>query len=98
MRYAVVRGAESLAVIADYLPGNYHVLHKDPNGAGVIVGGEDDHGWTLEDYVIPRLQSGLMQATEVWPVFISEPVGVTRNIEMEMDVPADALKISPMVL
>lgn len=46
-----------------YLPGNYvFVLH---DGDGGLIAGRDSAGWTLDDYVIPRLASGLYFATEV---------------------------------
>ena len=92
MRYAVVRG-ESTDIIAGCLPTNYRILHIDQNGAGVLIGGEDVEDWTLEDSVIPSLQGGQMQAKEVWPCFISEPVGSVRNIELEMDVPNEWIKV-----
>ena len=34
-------------------------------GDDVIIGGVDNHGWTLDDYVIPRLGSGMMICTEI---------------------------------
>ncbi len=33
--------------------------------ACVVIGGEDDHGWTLDKYVIPRLGSGMLRADEI---------------------------------
>lgn len=43
--------------VAAYLPNNYHVteIHR----TYVVIEGEDRAGWTLDDYVIPRLASGL---------------------------------------
>lgn len=58
-------------VVKDYLPSNYRVAqvtHK-----GIIIEGEDDHGWTLDGYVIPRLSSGLIVAREIDPVPPSDP-------------------------
>ena len=60
------------------LPDNYHVLRTatavDVRGMGgtegrpsVIIAGHDDAGWTMDDYVIPRLRSGLMLATKIMP-------------------------------
>jgi hypothetical protein len=37
----------------------------------VVIQGRDSHGWTLDDYVIPRLQSGLHSA---WEIDLSHPV------------------------
>lgn len=30
-----------------------------------VIAGEDSHGWTLDDYVIPRYASGLIWAEEI---------------------------------
>jgi len=54
--------------IARYLPDNYVVDRAWCTGSGdviVVVTGEDHAGWTAEDYVIPRLASGLYVAKEV---------------------------------
>jgi len=50
-------------VVADYLPANYHV--SQVTHEGIIIEGEDDHGWTLDAYVIPRLRSGLIACKEI---------------------------------
>jgi hypothetical protein len=73
MRKAIIKGlAESeslglaearLARVKAYLPGNYTATLADD---GLItIEGEDVAGWTLDDYVIPRLASGLIFAEEV---------------------------------
>jgi hypothetical protein len=66
MRYAHVRqrdGIPSAETVARYLPSNYEVIPGEP---GVItIGGNDNAGWTLDEYVIPRLMSGLIRAEEV---------------------------------
>ena len=49
--------------VAAYLPYNYKVVGC--HGGVVTVEGHDDHGWTLDGYVLPRLASGLMHAEEV---------------------------------
>jgi len=73
-RYALVRGHGITAEkVAAYLPRNYtvegvaqdHPFKDDYAETVVVVGGRDDHGWTLDGYVIPRLGSGLMGATEI---------------------------------
>lgn len=59
----VVGGADSLAQVQRYMPGNYEARELD---TGVIeITGEDEAGWTLDGYVIPRLASGLIWAKEV---------------------------------
>jgi hypothetical protein len=47
----------------NYLPANYRVTEVTPEY--VYFAGHDNAGWTLEDYVIPRLASGLIWAEEV---------------------------------
>ena len=75
-RYALVslRGTTA-AVIEKYLPANYTIggfLEADADaddlrqfGACVLVEGRDHAGWTLHQYVIPRLASGLIGAKEI---------------------------------
>lgn len=80
-RYAEVRGA-SAATVAKYLPRNYRVdgVRWDDTYAGqtvrvchptVFISGTDVAGWTLSEYVIPRLGSGMISAREFegpnWP-------------------------------
>jgi hypothetical protein len=50
--------------------------YPDLNDDSVIIGGTDDHGWTLDKYVIPRLGSGLMCCDEIdlsHPVMMEVP-------------------------
>lgn len=61
MRWAIVTGGSEREVAA-YLPGNYRVAGTVDGG--VLITGTDDGGWTLEDYVVPRLASGLMGCRE----------------------------------
>lgn len=49
--------------VARYLPANYRVTGEDAEW--VYFAGRDRAGWTLEDYVLPRLASGLYFAEEV---------------------------------
>ena len=51
-----------LATVQGYLPENY--IAVDYTGHICVVG-FDDHGWTLDGYVIPRLASGLIPAKEI---------------------------------
>ena len=60
MRLAISSGA--LKTIQDYLPSNYKAVVC---GDTVLIYGRDDHGWTMDGYVIPRLASGLIIATEI---------------------------------
>jgi len=57
----VVTSAEAVAA---YLPSNYQVVGYTADGA-VLVYGHDNAGWTADDYVIPRLASGLYSAKRI---------------------------------
>jgi hypothetical protein len=70
MRRAEVRTSpEAAAGVAAYLPDNYRVTGTRPDPrvgwVVVIIEGEDVAGWTLDDYVLPRLASGLYFGREV---------------------------------
>ena len=59
--------AETLmSTVGRYLPTNYACYLSTANNLTfkVIIKGEDSAGWTLDGYVIPRLQSGNMYAKE----------------------------------
>ena len=70
MRYLLVHTPNAKEVEA-YLPNNYEVIDSDDEDT--IVAGRDFSGWTLDGYVIPRLQSGWIQSEEL--------VGVHRDID-----------------
>lgn len=59
---ADVRGPEGVARVAEYLPRNYRAT-SDVDGQVYVVG-HDEAGWTLAEYVLPRLASGLIFAEE----------------------------------
>lgn len=62
VRYGNELGAE-LRRVSAYLPSNYTA---DLAGPGEIeITGTDSAGWTLDGYVLPRLASGGIFATEV---------------------------------
>jgi len=53
----------------EYLPGNQagiDCLSKTSNAMRIVIRGYDIAGWTLDGYVIPRLASGMIVATEVF--------------------------------
>jgi len=56
-------GASSLEQVQNYMPSNY-TASQDPDGT-IWISGHDSAGWTLDGYVIPRLASGLIFATEI---------------------------------
>jgi hypothetical protein len=62
-RIAIVRTSAPTQVAA-YLPSNYEVVGITPAGH-VVIAGVDKAGWTMNDYVIPRLASGMHIASEV---------------------------------
>jgi len=93
MRFAIVSLNNSRAEqIARYLPDNYRVVGYAPHdklaemgdlrgiAPCVVIGGEDKAGWTLDDYVIPRLASGVIGAMEIPS---SDPVLRTLDEEDE---------------
>lgn len=51
-------GKGILETVRRYLPSNYEAEYW-PNTDVIIIKGEDVAGWTMDDYVIPRLASGL---------------------------------------
>ena len=57
-RIAIVIGDDA-DTVAQYLPDNYRVAKA------VVIVGDDSAGWTMEDYVLPRLASGLHIGYEV---------------------------------
>jgi hypothetical protein len=61
-RIARVLSDSSLETIQRYLPGNYEAVQTQ---YGIFIIGYDNAGWTLDDYVIPRLASGLHTAREI---------------------------------
>jgi hypothetical protein len=66
LRRAVVttrNGRPTLTEVQAYMPGNYTAVADE--GETIVIEGHDNAGWTLEDYVIPRLASGLISAREV---------------------------------
>jgi len=63
-RYAIVTGGlnVTLDLVQRYLPSNYSATEEDGT---ITIKGSDDHGWTLDGYVIPRLSSGRIAAKEL---------------------------------
>lgn len=65
MRFAVITGLQVTPErVAAYLPGNYAVVGTTQE-RHVVISGIDVAGWTLEDYVLPRLGSGVMVGREL---------------------------------
>jgi hypothetical protein len=51
--------------VRKYLPQNYEILPMEDYSNGFLIVGKDVAAWTLDDYVIPRLASGLIHCREV---------------------------------
>lgn len=71
-RYAIViTKSTSVEQIERYLPGNYvvaaseEIVDQETGFPAVVIGGYDSAGWTLDDYVLPRLASGLIFGREI---------------------------------
>lgn len=64
MRIAIASTGKSKDV-AQYLPNNFTVLGRTLDARGTIIVGVDDHGWSLDAYVIPRLGSALIACKEI---------------------------------
>ncbi len=74
-RTALVTSPDStLEQVKAYMPDNYEAREV----TFIVVRGEDDAGWTMDDYILPRLASGLHFATEV-DVYVPWPIGVCDN-------------------
>lgn len=63
---SIAQAWEKLSTVKAYLPSNYAAkLANDDDSIFIEIEGTDDHGWTLDGYVIPRLGSGLIVAREI---------------------------------
>lgn len=67
----VCRSGGQLDRIRSYLPSNFTATYC-PTEGHIRIEGYDRAGWTLDDYVIPRLASGLIAAREIVPVVKEE--------------------------
>ncbi len=67
VRVAIADTGKSKSV-AQYLPSNYQVLGRTLDNTGTIIVGVDDHGWTLDQYVIPRLGTAMIHCEEVFEI------------------------------
>lgn len=63
LRIAHVTNGKDARTVWAYLPRNYAIM------SGIdgeyLIAGHDHCGWTLDDYVIPRMASGLIWVKEV---------------------------------
>jgi hypothetical protein len=90
MRYAIITRSQSgypaPEVVAVYLPSRYAVTGH--TSTHVYISGEDNAGWTLDDYVIPRLMSGMIHVREV-PAMTNDAATVILDFVNEGGVLAD---------
>lgn len=64
--YVRTDGQPNLETVRRYMPSNYTASLCEINGdTHILIKGKDNAGWTLDGYVIPRLQSGIIWAEEV---------------------------------
>jgi hypothetical protein len=63
-RYALLRTKDNVSVVRHYLPSNY-TAEFDPMLDAIVISGFDVAGWTLDGYVIPRLNSGNYYPKEI---------------------------------
>lgn len=63
-RAAIVDGGlgADLDTVRSYLPTGYSATLR---GERIYIVGDDDAGWTLTEYVLPRLASALIAAHEI---------------------------------
>jgi hypothetical protein len=72
LRIAHVTNGRDAKQVWAFLPGNYAII------SGIdgeyLIAGYDNAGWTMDDYVIPRMASGLIWVKEVTddPEFIMD--------------------------
>jgi hypothetical protein len=68
MRTAIIRvgfgdPAEMVRRVGNYLPANYWATYDRARDC-IVITGSDVAGWTLDGFVVPRLASGFIFATE----------------------------------
>ena len=71
-RFARCRRSGRDSSISSFLPSGYRVLGASADWVYLI--GQDNAGWTLEGYVIPRLASGLIGCEEIDGDTIPQPL------------------------
>lgn len=87
-RYAQIDSTRTpLETVRRFLPGNYWAIpvetvpvdSEDKVRTIIIIAGEDVAGWTLDDYVLPRLASG-----GIYPVEVDQPHTLCSRCEVEV--------------
>lgn len=84
MRIALAFTGKSKEV-AQYLPNNFRVLGRSLDNTKTIIIGVDDHGWSLDAYVIPRLGSALIHCEEVFEINGLNITQLELNLKLEQE-------------
>lgn len=71
--------------VAQYLPDNFRVLGRSLDNTKTIIIGVDDHGWSLDAYVIPRLGSALIHCEEVFEINGLNITQLELNLKVEQE-------------
>ena len=71
--------------VAQYLPNNFRVLGRSLDNSKTIIIGVDDHGWSLDAYVIPRLGSALIHCEEVFEINGLNITQLDLNLKLEQE-------------
>ena len=86
-RYALIRTKHGEDEVKPYLPANYQVIGTQPvsatEGINVIIAGTDNAGWTMSDYVLPRLGSGLISGREITEAEAREVVPAPTEADLD---------------
>lgn len=88
-RFATVRGADNEKHLDAYIDGtDYEIIGRMDDV--FIIAGEDVAGWTLDDYVIPRLASGLIFADEIeldrLKIKVAAAESQIRQLQIQLEV------------
>ena len=77
-------------VIGRFLPRNYQAVQVAPGVSLVLVYGEDNAGWTMDGYVLPRLASGLYFEDRRWNVSyrLTGPIEQATVTRVDLEEPA----------
>lgn len=88
MQYALINSNQH--TVARYMPSNYAAF---PLGNFMLVYGEDNAGWTLDGYVLPRLASGLFYPVRDALVEYRDGTFALIDPKDEFGVPVDEVRI-----
>ena len=84
MRLAIAHTGKSKDV-AQYLPNNFTVLGRTLDNRCTIIVGVDDHGWSLDASVIPRLGSAIIHCEEICEINGLNIQQLEHNLKVEQE-------------